>query len=218
MRTIFLVAIALGGVVQAAAVPAYDYESIPPNYEIAVFAGGCFWCMEPPYDELDGVVVTVSGYTGGHYGNPTYRIVSYTETGHYEAVLVVFDPLRISYPRLLEVFWSNIDPTNDNGQFCDFGSSYRSALFVANESQEERARESRRALESSGHLGAEPVVTPVHPLETFWIAEEEHQNYYLERSFSYDYYRSLCGRDERLEELWGPEETRADLIRALLWQ
>ena len=208
----------LGAVLPVAPVPAFDEASVPPNYEIAVFAGGCFWCMEPPYDEIDGVVRTVAGYTGGDYDNPTYRIVSYTETGHYESILVVYDPLRVTYRRLLEVFWSNIDPTNDRGQFCDYGTSYRSAIFVDRPARAELARESRDALERSGHLGDDAIVTPVLALDTFWVAEDEHQNYYLERSFSYEYYRRLCGRDERLEELWGPESARTELVQRLLWQ
>ncbi|MFW5695234.1 MAG: peptide-methionine (S)-S-oxide reductase MsrA [Alkalispirochaeta sp.] len=205
-------------IVEGTAVPAFDRDSIPPNYEIAVFAGGCFWCMEPPYDEIDGVLATVAGYTGGDYDNPTYRIVTYTETGHYESVLVIYDPARVTYRRLVEVFWANIDPTNDEGQFCDYGSSYRSAVFAASDAQEHQARESRDALERSGHLGDQPLVTPVLPLDTFWVAEEEHQNYYLERPVSYAYYRRLCRRDERLEELWGPEEDRRDLLRRILWR
>lgn len=218
-RTGAVLTILLGGVAitNAAAVPAFDDASVPPNYEIAVFAGGCFWCMEPPYDEIDGVVRTVAGYTGGDYDNPTYRIVTYTETGHYESILVVYDPLRVTYRQLLEVFWSNIDPTNDRGQFCDYGSSYRSAIFVDRPAREELAQESRDALEQSGHLGDAPIVTPVLPLDTFWVAEDEHQNYYQERPVSYDYYRRLCGRDERLEELWGAESTRPELIQRLLW-
>lgn len=215
MVTVMLVGASLSGVI---AVPAFDHDSVPPNYEIAVFAGGCFWCMEPPYDEIDGVVRTIAGYTGGDYDRPTYRIVSYTETGHYESLLVVYDPIRVTYRRLLEVFWSNIDPTNDRGQFCDIGSSYLSAVFVANESQEKRAQESRSALDRSDHLGDQPLVTPVLPLETFWVAEEVHQNYYQKRSFSYEYYRRLCGRDDRLEELWGPEDTRDEVIRSLIWR
>ncbi|HKK49343.1 MAG TPA: peptide-methionine (S)-S-oxide reductase MsrA [Alkalispirochaeta sp.] len=207
-----------GAAANLAAVPAFDEDSVPPNYEIAVFAGGCFWCMEPPYDELDGVVRTIAGYTGGTYDNPTYRIVTYTETGHYESVLVVYDPARVTYQRLLEVFWSNIDPTNDEGQFCDYGSSYRSAIFVANEMQEGRARASRRALERSNHLGDTPLATPVLPAQTFWVAEDEHQDYYLKRPVSYDYYRRLCGRDGRLEQLWGPVAERRELIGTLLWQ
>ncbi len=217
----FAILLVAGGLLLAAAanlaaVPAFNLDSVPPNYEIAVFAGGCFWCMEPPYDELEGVVRTVAGYTGGTYDNPTYRIVTYTETGHYESVLVIYDPGRVTYQRLLEVFWSNIDPTNDEGQFCDYGSSYRSAIFVANEAQEARARASLRALERSNHLGETPLVTPVLPLETFWVAEDEHQDYYQKRPVSYDYYRRLCGRDGRLEELWGPQAQRRELVRALL--
>jgi len=168
----------------------------------ATFAGGCFWCMEPPYDELDGVISTTSGYTGGHKDNPTYEQVSAGNTGHTEAVQVVYDPTRISYERLLEVFWRNIDPTTPNAQFCDHGSQYRSALFSHDPTQRRLAEESRRALEAAGRLKA-PIVTEIAPAGTFYPAEEYHQDYYKKNPIRYKFYRLSCGRDQRLNELWG---------------
>ena len=174
--------------------------------------------MEPPYDALDGVISTTSGYTGGDVDNPTYRIVSRTETGHHEAVLVVYDPAVVDYRRLLEVFWVNIDPLDPSGQFCDRGSSYRSAIFVADDGQDHAARASLRSLSASSWIERfdRPVATVVRPLETFWVAEEEHQDYYQKRPFSYRYYRGRCRRDDRLAELWGPEDNRRALIQGIL--
>ncbi len=198
--------------------PAFDANTIPEGRSIAVFAGGCFWCMEPPFDALDGVEETIVGYTGGHYERPSYRIVAHTDTGHYEAVLVVFDPSRVSYEELLEVFWINVNPVDSTGQFCDRGDSYRSAIFAADAAQADAADATRRALDTSGHLLSydRPIATAVLPLSTFWVAEEYHQDYYLNHSFNYRYYRSRCGRDDRLEALWGPEDGRRTLIRRLI--
>lgn len=188
------------------------------GYEVAVFAGGCFWCMEPPFDELDGVVETVVGYTGGHVDDPTYRIVAYTETGHLEAILVVYDPRRITYSTLLEVFWINVNPLDATGQFCDRGSRYRSAIFPATPRQRRAADNSVRALEETSRFDRfdRPIATEVRPIGDFWIAEEYHQNYYQVRSFNYRYYRRRCGRDERLEDLWGPPAQRRDVIQRII--
>ena len=168
----------------------------------ATFAGGCFWCMEPPFDELDGVTSTTSGYTGGHKVNPTYEEVSAGTTGHAEAVQVVYDPARITYERLLEVFWRNIDPTTPDAQFCDHGSQYRSAVFYHDPEQRRLAEESKRALEAAGRLKAR-IVTEIVPAGAFYPAEEYHQDYYKKNPIRYKLYRLGCGRDQRLSELWG---------------
>jgi peptide-methionine (S)-S-oxide reductase len=168
----------------------------------ATFAGGCFWCMEPPFDAIDGVVSTTSGYTGGTRANATYEEVSGGGTGHAEALQVVYDPARVSYEKLLEVFWHNIDPTARDRQFCDRGSQYRSAIFTHDETQKRLAEESRQALERSGTLPG-PIVTEIVSAGPFYPAEEYHQNYYEKNPLRYRYYRHGCGRDARLRELWG---------------
>ena len=168
----------------------------------AIFAGGCFWCMEPPYDELDGVISTTSGYIGGHKTHPTYEEVSSGRTGHAEAVKVVYDPEEISYEHLLEVFWRNIDPLARDRQFCDHGSQYRSAIFYEDERQKSLADASKRALEESERFD-EPIVTGIEPAGTFYPAEDYHQDYYQKNPLRYKFYRYGCGRDQRLEELWG---------------
>jgi peptide-methionine (S)-S-oxide reductase len=181
-------------------------ETAAPNDRaVATFAGGCFWCMEPPYDKLDAVIATISGYTGGEVENPTYEQVSAGGTGHAEAVQVIYDPNKISYKKLLDVFWHNIDPLDAGGQFCDRGSSYRSAVFYANEKQQRLAQESKQALKKSTRFGRQPIVTKIVPAGEFYRAEDYHQNYYQENALRYKYYRWLCGRDARLEELWGAE-------------
>jgi peptide-methionine (S)-S-oxide reductase len=168
----------------------------------ATFAGGCFWCMEGPFDKLEGVVSTTSGYTGGQKRNPTYEEVSAGGTGHAEAVRVVYDPARVSYERLLEVFWHNIDPLARDRQFCDVGSQYRSAIFTHDEEQRRAAEASRAALEASGRLKG-PIATQIVPAGDFWPAEEYHQDYYEKNPIRYKLYRAGCGRDARLKELWG---------------
>ena len=168
----------------------------------AVFAGGCFWCMEPPFDKLEGVVSTTSGYTGGQVPNPTYEAVSSGGTGHIEAVRIEYDPNIINYERLLEVFWPNIDPTDDGGQFCDRGSQYRAAIFYRDEAQRAAAERSRAALERSKPFRQE-IVTEIIPATTFYPAEAYHQDYYLKNPLRYKFYRTGCGRDRRLEALWG---------------
>lgn len=198
-----LLALAVVGMVEAQQ-PAFEIESIDPGHEIAVFAGGCFWCMEPPYDRLDGVIATISGYTGGHTESPTYHEVTFGDTGHYEAVLVVFDPRRVTYDELVAIFWFNIDPTDDRGQFCDRGSSYRTAIFYRTPQQEAAATRSRDELEASNRLRRR-VVTEILPTATFWIAEDYHQNYYVNSPIRYRTYRSGCGRDARLRQLWGSD-------------
>lgn len=168
----------------------------------ATFAGGCFWCMEPPFDKLDGVLSTTAGYTGGHKKNPTYAEVSGGGTGHAEAVEVLYDPKKISYGKLLEVFWHNIDPTTPNRQFCDAGSQYRTAIFYHDEEQRRLAQQSKEELQNSKRF-KEPIVTEILPAGTFYPAEEYHQDYYRKNPIRYKFYRYMCGRDQRLQELWG---------------
>ena len=170
--------------------------------DTATFAGGCFWCMEPPFDKLAGVVSTTSGYMGGTVTNPTYEQVSAGGTRHAEVVQIVFDPARVSYARLLEVFWRNIDPVTANRQFCDGGDQYRAAIFFHDEAQGESAHASKTALEKSKRF-KEPIVTEVAAAAPFYPAEAYHQDYYTKNPIRYKYYRGRCGRDDRLRELWG---------------
>lgn len=174
----------------------------PPGLAVATFAGGCFWCMEPPFDKLEGVISTTSGYTGGAKRNPTYREVSSGGTGHTEAVQVVYDPAKVSYEKLLQVFWVNVDPTDAGGQFCDRGSQYRTGIFVHDATQRKLAEASKAALEKSKPF-KEPVVTEIVPAGEFWAAEDYHQDYYKKNPLRYKYYRNGCGRDQRLQALWG---------------
>ena len=168
----------------------------------ATFAGGCFWCMEPPYDKLPGVISTISGYMGGHTKNPTYEQISTGRTGHTEVVQVEYDPSKVTYEKLLEVFWVNIDPTVKNAQFCDHGSQYRSGVFYHDEEQRKLAQASKTALDKSKPFKAE-IVTEITKAGEFYRAEEYHQNYYLVNPVRYKLYRNGCGRDARLKELWG---------------
>ncbi|MCC6076887.1 peptide-methionine (S)-S-oxide reductase MsrA [Pseudomonas sp. GCM10022188] len=168
----------------------------------AIFAGGCFWCMEADFDKVPGVLSTTSGYTGGRLANPSYEQVSAGGTGHLEAVLVRFDPMQTSYAKLLEVYWPNIDPLTSTGQFCDVGSQYRSAIFYADAEQQRQAEASKAALQASGRF-TKPVVTEILPAGSFYPAEEYHQNYYQKNPLRYRFYRTTCGRDARLAELWG---------------
>jgi peptide-methionine (S)-S-oxide reductase len=176
-------------------------QPAPAAQAVATFAGGCFWCMEPPFDKLDGVISTTSGYIGGSRRNPTYQEVSAGTTGHTEAVQVVFDPTKVSYEKLLEVFWVNVDPTDAGGQFCDRGSQYRTGIFVHDETQRKLAEASKAALAKSKPFGA-PIVTEVVAAGEFWPAEAYHQDYYKKNPIRYKYYRTSCGRDQRLQELW----------------
>ncbi len=167
----------------------------------AVFAGGCFWCMEPPFDALDGVISTTSGYMGGQTRNPTYNEVSAGKTGHAEVVEIAYNPRKITYAQLLEVFWRNIDPLTANAQFCDVGSQYRSAIFVHDETERRLAEESKRAV---AERLRKPIVTEIVAASEFWPAEDYHQDYYRKNPIRYKIYRTACGRDRRLEEVWGP--------------
>ena len=171
----------------------------------AIFGGGCFWCMEPPFDKLAGVLSTTSGYIGGRTPNPTYEQVSGGGTGHVEVVQVVFDPSKVSYEKLLDVFWQNVDPIDANGQFCDRGDQYRTAIFYQSEDQQRLAAQSK--LEVASHLN-QPIATQIVAAGTFYPAEAYHQDYYDKNPVRYKFYRWNCGRDARLEQLWGKPSTR----------
>jgi len=173
-----------------------------PAYEKATFAGGCFWCMEPPFEKLDGVIEVISGYVGGTKENPTYYEVSGGGTGHAEAIQVVYDPSKVTYQQLLEVFWEQIDPTDIEGQFVDRGDQYRPAIFYYDEDQKRLAEESRKALEKSGRYDR-PIVTPLLKATQFYPAEEYHQDYYKKEPLRYKMYRSNSGRDPYLKKVWG---------------
>jgi methionine-S-sulfoxide reductase len=168
----------------------------------AVFAGGCFWCVEEAFDGVQGVISTTSGYTGGRVPNPTYEQVARGGTGHYEAVRVIYDPGQVSYETLLQTFWRNIDPTDAGGQFCDRGDSYRAAIFYATDAQKRLAIGSKQALDESRPFEGE-IVTEILPATEFYPAEEYHQDYYTKNPLRYKYYKWSCGRAQRLEELWG---------------
>src|SRR5688572_9693714 len=174
--------------------------------EQAVFAGGCFWCTESDFEKLDGVSAAESGYSGGKVANPSYEQVSGGGTGHIEAVRLTYDPKKITYAQLLEHFWRTIDPTDAGGQFCDRGDQYRSAIFVRNDAERRAAEESRMRLMESGVL-KKPVVTEILPAAPFYVAEKYHQDYYKKNPVRYRWYRGGCGRDNRLEELWGKKKT-----------
>ncbi|MCB2228174.1 MAG: peptide-methionine (S)-S-oxide reductase MsrA [Desulfarculaceae bacterium] len=196
----------LAAAVVLLAVPLAEGKEMSPSSDktaVATFAGGCFWCMEPPYDKLDGVISTTSGYTGGSLDDPTYEEVSAGGTGHAEAIQIVYDPAKISYAKLLEVFWHNIDPTVKDRQFCDVGNQYRTAIFYHDQEQKRLAEESKAKLEAEGKLGK--IYTEIVPAGPFYPAEDYHQDYYQKNPIRYKYYRWSCGRDQRLEELWGPK-------------
>ena len=173
----------------------------------ATFAGGCFWCMEPPYDKVDGVVATISGYTGGHKANPTYEEVTSGTTGHLEAVQVLYDPAKAGYEQLLDIFWRNVNPTDPGGQFVDRGSQYRTAIFYHDAEQQRLAEASKAALAASGQFLA-PIVTPILPAGPFYPAEEYHQDFYEKNPVRYKFYRYNSGRDQFLNTVWGKERKK----------
>lgn len=165
----------------------------------AYFAGGCFWCVEEAFEKTPGVLSAMSGYTGGHIKNPTYEQVSYTETGHYEAVEVVYDPSKVSFDQLLDVFWKNIDPFDGQGQFCDKGSSYLSAVFYQDENEKKLFEESKKRL----NIDVDKIATHIKPLDIFYPAEDYHQDYYKKNPIRYKFYKTSCGRQLRLKKVWG---------------
>ena len=174
---------------------------VPPGGATAIFAGGCFWCVEKDFEKLPGVIEVESGYTGGKTPNPSYEQVSAGGTGHAEAVRVIYDPLKVSYQQLLEHFWRHIDPTVKDRQFCDVGNQYRSGIYWQNEAERKAAEASRDALLKSGRF--KTIHTELAPASAFWLAETYHQDYYKKNPIRYAYYRKSCGRDARVEEVWG---------------
>lgn len=172
------------------------------NTETAILAGGCFWCIESDFEKLDGVIEVVSGYTGGHVENPSYKQVSAGGTGHIESALITYDPVKINYARILDYFWHHIDPTNDKGQFCDYGSQYRPVIFYQDESQRKIAEASRQHIIKTKPF-KDPVKVEIVKASTFYPAEDYHQDYYRKNPIRYKYYRYSCGRDARVESLWG---------------
>ena len=172
--------------------------------KVATFAGGCFWCMELPYDELDGVMSTVSGYMGGHKPNPSYKEVSQGGTGHAEVVQISYDPDKVSYEKLLDIFWRNVDPTTPDRQFCDYGNQYRTAIFYHDDEQRQLATSAKNEL-SDNKPFAEPIITEITAAGEFYPAEDYHQDYYQKNPLRYKFYRYNCGRDQRLKELWGKQ-------------
>ncbi|MEE9548459.1 MAG: peptide-methionine (S)-S-oxide reductase MsrA [Nitrosomonadaceae bacterium] len=179
-----------------------DNQSTKSTMGIATFAGGCFWCTEADFDKLPGVISTTSGYIAGTVTNPTYKQVSSGTTGHIEAVQVRFDPAKTNFARLLAAYWPTIDPLTLNRQFCDGGPQYRSAIFYHNSDQKKKTEASKAELVASRRF-SQPIVTEILPATTFYPAEEYHQNYYVKNPIRYAFYRSGCGRDGRLEEVWG---------------
>ena len=179
-------------------------QTISAATAFATFAGGCFWCMEPPFDKLNGVLSTTSGYIGGHKRSPTYKQVSTGRTGHTEAVQVAYDPAKVSYEVLLDVFWRNIDPVTPNRQFCDGGSQYRSGIFYHDADQQQLAERSRQRLLDSKRF-TQPIVTEITMASEFYKAENYHQDYYKKNPVRYHFYRFNCGRDKRLAYLWGED-------------
>lgn len=211
--TLLTMAVTLAGVGALASGPANPEppkkEAVPakkeePKQATALFAGGCFWSMESAFDKLPGVISATSGYTGGTKENPTYDEVSSDSTGHAEAVQIVYDPSKVTYAQLLQVYWHNVDPLTPNAQFCDHGSQYRSAIYFQDAEQQRLAEESKRQLEASGRF-KKPIVTQLVAASTFYPAEDYHQDYAQKNPVRYRYYRSGCGRDVRLKELWGDD-------------
>jgi peptide-methionine (S)-S-oxide reductase len=196
------------GAVLVLSVPAWSWAQAQPQAGAkpatarATFAGGCFWCMEEVYEKVPGVIAAVSGYMGGQVKNPTYEQVSSGGTGHAEVVQVEYDPAKVSYARLLEIFWRNVDPTQKDGQFCDYGSQYRSGIYYHDEEQKRLAESSRAAIQKSKPFKGE-IVTEITKSSQFYPAEGYHQDFYLKNPTRYKFYKAGCGRDARLKELWG---------------
>jgi len=199
MRLIAIGALSVLAAVLPVAAPA---QAPPPlaKSAVATFAGGCFWCVEADFDKVDGVISTTSGYTGGRVANPTYQQVSAGGTGHTEAVKVVYDPAKVTYEKLLDVFWHNHDPLAKNAQFCDHGEQYRAGIFYHDDEQRRLAEASRQAVQKRFK---EPVQTEISPAGAFYVAEDYHQDFYQKNPVRYRFYRFNCGRDKRLEQLWG---------------
>lgn len=204
LATLLALAVLTCAQVRAQATPT---GAAPTATAKAIFAGGCFWCVESDFDKIPGVIATISGYTGGRTANPSYEQVSSDITGHAEAVEVVYDPAKVSYQRLVDYFWHTIDPTVKDQQFCDIGSPYRTAIYAQNAEQLKIAQASRATLEKSKPFKG-PIVTEITLASAFYPAEEYHQDYYQKNPIRYKYYRTSCGRDARLKQLWGEQAGR----------
>jgi len=204
LKRFHIAAPAAGLFIAIAMIAATDAHAASPasGKAHATFAGGCFWCMEGPFDRLPGVISTTSGYTGGSVKRPSYEQVSSGTTGHAEAVDVVYDASKVTYEQLLDVFWHNVDPLDRGGQFCDRGNQYRTAIFYHDAEQQRLAEQSKEALDASGKL-KKKIVTEIVPAGEFYAAEDYHQEYYIRNPIRYKYYRFNCGRDDRLKQLWG---------------
>jgi len=198
LKTVLAVTAVIATAARAAA-PAAP-ATVPAGAATAIFAGGCFWCIEKDFEKLPGVIEVESGYTAGKRANPSYEEVSAGSTGHTEAVRVIYDPQKVSYPQLVDYFWRHIDPTVKDRQFCDVGSQYRSGIYWQNEAERKVAEGSREALIKSGKF--KTIHTELAPATTFWLAEAYHQDYYKKNPIRYNYYRTGCGRDARVEEIW----------------
>jgi peptide-methionine (S)-S-oxide reductase len=199
------VAAIIGAIALAAPSSAEDYAPLPEVAEgqkSAIFAGGCFWCIESDFDKVPGVISTTSGYSGGTSVRPSYKQVTYVDEGHYEVLKVVYDPTLVSYDALLDAFWHSVDPTDDGGQFCDRGPSYETAIFVTEE-QRAIAEASKKRI-AEGEYPKKPIVTPILDAKPFYPAETYHQDYYQKNPIRYRYYRSRCGRDATVKRVWGP--------------
>ncbi len=181
-------------------IPGFSVES--ETSQKAIFAGGCFWCMEEAFEKVDGVIAVTSGYIGGMVPKPTYKQVSAGGTGHAEAIEIIFDPQQVTYQQLLKVFWKNIDPTVENSQFCDHGSQYRAGIFYLNPTQKELALASKKNIMDTKSFPG-PIHTEVTKAEKFYLAEDYHQDFYKKNPFQYKFYKWNCGRAQRLEQLWG---------------
>ncbi|MCW5657507.1 MAG: peptide-methionine (S)-S-oxide reductase MsrA [Burkholderiaceae bacterium] len=199
-----LMRLAAAAALAIAAAIAQAQSATPAQTAKATFAGGCFWCVEADFDKVPGVLSTTSGYTGGKLANPTYQQVAAKLTGHAEAVEIVFDPAKVSYEKLVEHFWRTIDPTTKDAQFCDHGSPYRTAIFANDATQLKIAQASLEALKKNKPF-KEPIVTEILSAGPFYKAEDYHQDYYKKNPVRYQYYRSACGRDARLKQLWGSQ-------------
>jgi peptide-methionine (S)-S-oxide reductase len=210
MMHMFTLLVGIAGLLVATPVLAQAPSQTAAQARTAVFAGGCFWCMEGPFEKLTGVSEVVSGYSGGRTVNPSYEQVTSGGTGHAEVVRVSYDPTKVSYATLLEIFWRNVDPFDGGGQFCDRGASYRPEVFVATDEERRLAEQSKATLEKRFGRALAVRITPAAP---FYAAEGYHQDYYLRNSLRYKYYRSSCGRDNRLDQIWGAE-ARGDRVAA----
>jgi peptide-methionine (S)-S-oxide reductase len=210
LRLFVLLPVLLGGVARTAPAAVKPAAAAPAKPAHAYFAGGCFWSTESAFEGVKGVKSVVSGYTGGTEKNPSYEEVSSGLTGHYESVDITYDPATISYDKLLDIYWHNIDPMQQNGQFCDHGRNYRTAIFTLDSAQAERARASKRTIEASNVLKA-PIVTQILPAGAFWPAEEYHQDFAARNPEHYHAYRVGCGRDARLDQIWGKDARRGSV-------